>query len=371
MATEKEQFEIDVLAVGDGEKNGDAIALRFGTPGNLKVMVYDGGTKDSGKALVELIRTHYKTERVDYVVNSHPDRDHASGLSVVLEELEVGELWMHQPWNYSSEILQYFHDGRITNDSLAARLQEKMAAAYELEQLAEEKGITVCEPFAGATIGGYFRVLSPARDWYVQTLIPEFQKSPELKKAMAAEAMDGFGTILKGLVAKALDWIDEKWEVETLRENVSTSAENESSVVLFGSIGGKGILLTGDAGVRALDAAAAFAESQSIDLPTRVTFAQVPHHGSRHNVSTSVLDRILGKRGNQADAPRRTAIASVGKECETHPRLAVVNAFVRRGFRVLKTKGTSRRHHFNAPDREGWTASTDYLEFSAKVESWD
>lgn len=369
--SEKEQCEIDVLPVGDGQKNGDAIAIRFGTPGNYKVMVYDGGTKDSGWALVEHIRKHYKTERVDYVVNSHPDRDHASGLSVVLEELEVGELWMHQPWKYSKEILQYFRDGRITNNSLAARLQEKMAAAYELEQLAEEKGIKVCEPFAGANIGGYFQVLSPNADLYIHTLIPEFEKSPELKKAIVSESIDELGSVVKGLVAEALDWIDEKWDVETLREDVSTSAENESSVVLFGAISERGILLTGDAGVRALDAAVVYAKSLNIDLPTRITFAQVPHHGSRHNVSTSVLDHLFGKAGDQAGPAYRTAIASVGKQCETHPRPAVVNAFDRRGFRVLKTKGKRRCHFFNAPAREGWSSCIDYLEFAAKVEAWE
>ncbi|AVR08331.1 putative hydrolase [Burkholderia thailandensis Phuket 4W-1] len=367
----EEQFEIDVLAVGEGEKNGDAIALRFGTPGNCKVMVYDGGTKDSGKALVDHIRTHYQTKRVDYVVNSHPDQDHASGLSVVLKELEIGELWMHQPWNYSKEIIDYFHDGRISNDSLAARLQDKMAAAYELEQLAEKKGIKVCEPFAGAMIGGYFHVLSPERDWYVHTLIPEFEKSPELKKSSISKALDGLGTTLKGLGAKALDWIDEKWDVEMLREDVSTSAENESSVVLFALIAGRGILLNGDAGVRALNAAATYAESQGIDMPTQVTFAQIPHHGSRNNVSTTVLDRLFGKRRNQTDGSRGTAIASVSKKCETHPRQVVVNAFLRRGFKVLKTKGTGKCHYNNTPNREGWSNCTDYLAFSAKVETWE
>lgn len=367
----EEQFEIDVLAVGEGEKNGDAIALRFGAQGNYKVMVYDGGTKSSGNALVDHIRTHYQTERVDYVVNSHPDQDHASGLSVVLEELEVGELWMHQPWKYSKEILEYFHDGRITNDSLAERLQDKMAAAYELEQLAEKKGIKVCEPFAGATIGGYFRVLSPERDWYVHTLIPEFEKSPELKKSPVSEAIDGLGTMFKGLVTKALDWIDEKWDIETLREDVSTSAENESSVVLFASIAGKGVLLTGDAGVRALNATAAYAESQEINLPAQVTFAQVPHHGSRNNVSTTVLDALFGERRDQADGSRGVAIASVGRKCETHPRQVVVNAFLRRGFRVLKTKGAGKWHHINTPSREGWSNCTDYLVFSDKVEAWE
>ncbi len=40
-----EGYEIDFLPVGNSERSGDAIAVRYGTPGNYKVMVYDGGTK--------------------------------------------------------------------------------------------------------------------------------------------------------------------------------------------------------------------------------------------------------------------------------------------------------------------------------------
>ena len=42
---------------------------------------------------------------------------------------------------------------------------------------------------------------------------------------------------------------------ETLREGGITAAENESSVVLYGQIDGRNILLTADAGLRALGAA--------------------------------------------------------------------------------------------------------------------
>jgi beta-lactamase superfamily II metal-dependent hydrolase len=365
---EKLGFEIDFMSVGTGEKNGDAIAIRFGTPGNYKVLVYDGGTQESGASLVAHIRKSYQTERVDYVVNSHPDRDHASGLSVVLEELEVGELWMHQPWKYSAEIRDYFHDRRITDQSLADRLQAKMAAAYKLEQLAEEKGVKVCEPFEGAIIGGYFQVLSPGEDWYVHTLVPEFEKSPALKKA-ALEAYDSLSSLFKSALEKAREWVEENWHLETLSENVCTSSENESSVVLFASIAGKGILLTGDAGVRALDRAAEFAESRGIDLPNSITFAQIPHHGSRHNVSPSVLNRLLGAPRAQTDKTRGSAYASVAPNCSTHPRPTVSNAFIRRGFKVRKTSGETIRHYYQMPAREGWSTATDYISFSEKVEA--
>lgn len=363
-------YEIDVLAVGDGEKNGDAIAIRFGTFGAYQVLIYDGGTKDSGAALVEHVKTHYQTSRVDYVVNSHPDRDHASGLSVVLEELEVGELWMHQPWDYSDEICHYFHDGRITDNSLAERLKEKMTAAYELEKLAEAKGIPVYEPFAGAVIGGYFQILSPTRDWYVHTLIPEFNKSPQQKlMESASNESIGFGEFFRGIAQKAIQWINEDWWEETLKDDVSTSAENESSVILYASFADRGILLTGDAGIRALDAAATYAESQLINLPSKITFAQIPHHGSRHNVSTPVMNRVFGNICSQENAPRRHAIASVGKKCESHPRKVVSNAFVRRGFKVNKTKGMSIRYPFNMPSRNGWNVAPESILFSSEVEA--
>lgn len=288
-------FEIDFLPVWNGDRSGDAIAIRYGIPGDYKVLVYDGGTKESGQALVDHIKLYYGTTRVDYVVNSHPDADHASGLSVVLENMDVGELWMHQPWKYSKVILDYFKDGRITDNSLAERLKGKMAAAYALEQLAEENGIPVYEPYRGASIGD-FVVLSPKSNWYVHELIAEFAKSPEQKKSESFAAGGLAGIFESVTKAAAIAWVTEHWGVETLRSDVQTSTENESSVILFGQLGEKGILLTGDAGVRALDATATYAESKNVSLPNILHFIQVPHHGSRNNVSSEVLDRIVGPR---------------------------------------------------------------------------
>src|SRR5262245_28946618 len=125
--------EVEFLHVGTGNKNGDAIIVRYGEPGAYKILVYDGGTLASGEKIVEHIQQYYGTSDVDDVVNSHPDADHASGLRVVVEKLNVKRLHMHRPWTHSSKILDYFKDGRITDQSLADRLKEKMAAAYELE----------------------------------------------------------------------------------------------------------------------------------------------------------------------------------------------------------------------------------------------
>ena len=364
-------FEIDFLPVGSGDRSGDAIAIRYGSPGQYKVLVYDGGTKESGQALVNHIKEHYRTSRVDYVVNSHPDGDHASGLSVVMEQMEVGELWLHQPWKYSRAILDYFKDGRITDNSLKERLQTKMAAAYALEQLAIKNNIPIYEPYQGAKIGG-FVVLSPEKNWYIHDLIAEFTKSPEQKKAESGTTR--VGALLEAIArtaANAVVWVTEHWGIETLRDDVQTSAENESSVVLFGQIDQQCILLTGDAGVKALAATADYTTSCGVSLPAILNFVQVPHHGSRNNVSTTTLDRVLGVRKSSNDGiTNKTAYVSAGKESTTHPRKVVINAFIRRGAKVVATQGQSKCYRHNMPGREGWVPVTP-LEFSAQVESWD
>lgn len=352
-------YEIDFLPVGNGNRSGDAIAVRYGTPGNYTIMIIDGGSKESGEKLVQHIKDHYGTTYVDYVVNTHPDQDHASGLSVVLEQLEVGELWLHRPWKYTAEIIDHFHDGRITEESLARRFQEGgFKYAYALEELAIEKGIPIKEPYQGRAIGA-FTVLSPSRDWYLFELIPDFDKTPQ-KKGLALKSFKEF-------VAETMQKVFESPTVETLREGLTTSSDNESSTILFANFDGRGVLLNGDAGVRALTKAHQFGQALGIDFPSVLKFIQIPHHGSKHNVSPSILDKILGNKGQDEN---KTAFVSAGEDSKTHPRKIVTNAFLRRGCGVYTTEGITITHSHNMPNRDGW-GPVDPIKFSPEVESYE
>lgn len=354
-------YEIDFLPVGNGAKSGDATAIRYGETGNYKVMVVDGGNKESGQALVDHIKKYYGTTHVDYVVNTHPDADHASGLEIVLEQLTVGEVWVHRPWEYAEEIRHWFKDGRITNQSLAERLKDLLSHAYRLEELAIERGIPVYEPYASSRIGE-FHVLSPTKQWYLE-LIPQFNKTPEAKVTGLAEDWKSYG--LRG-IKKVASWIDENWRIETLPEDGETSYENESSVILYGNFAGRGVLLTGDAGIQALGRAADRALSLGFDL-TASRFIQIPHHGSRRNVSPSILDRIVGTKVTQSTDTTKIAFVSASEASETHPRKVVTNAFLRRGASVHQTKGQSILHYHNMPERAGWVALTP-VPFNNQVE---
>lgn len=339
-------YEIDFLPVGNGDKSGDAIIIRYRLNEDYKIMVIDGGTKESGEEIVRHIKKYYNTDRVDYLVNTHPDADHASGLEIVLEELQVGEVWVHRPWVHPHKIRHLFKDGRITDNSLSDRLREGLRYAHRLEELAKQKNIKVNEPYTGSCIG-IFRVLSPDKDWYLD-LVPQFNKTPD-----AYKAQESLTTCLQEIKNSVREYIG----FETLSEDGETSAENESSVILYANIAGHGILLTGDAGNKALNRACDYAEQLKIDLQS-CHFIQVPHHGSRNNVSPSTLNRLIGPiTSNHALPPKKIAYISVSKNSTTHPRKQVTNAFYRRGVEIHQTKGLTKRHSYNMGKRAGWIAS--------------
>lgn len=364
-------YEIDFLPVGNGNKSGDAIAIRYGTQGNYKIMAVDGGTKKSGQKLVEHIREYYQTDYVDYVVNTHPDQDHASGLTEVLENLRVGELWIHRPWAYIDKIVKYIdnpqtpfsRDRRTTIQSIKDRFQwEYYKYAKELERIANKKGIIINEPYENSQIGEFI-VLSPSKNWHLFNLIPNSNKTEEI-----VSTTESSYTLIRTGLENILN-IGESLGFETLRNGGETSRENESSVILYAKFNNQGILLTGDAGNEALQKAYKFAIDNGVDISQNLKFIQIPHHGSRRNVSPKILNQIIGAVGKK-EKESITAFVSAGKNDINHPRRVVTNAFIRRGCKVIETKGSTKHHHRGMPKREGWTIAKP-TPFYDKVESYE
>lgn len=328
-------IEIDLLQVGEGERSGDAIALRYGSPlAGYEVMVIDGGNKDSGAALVDHITRVYGTRTVQHALNSHPDGDHSSGLTEVLERLDVKNLWLHRPWNYAHGLLDRFRDPRFTPGGLEARIRDALDAAHQLEEIATTRRIPIYEPYEGVSIGP-FLVLSPNAQWYLNDLVPNFSRTPDAKEQPA-----GILTPFFKAATEAVEWVAESLNIETLDESGETSAQNESSVVLYGVFNGKGVLFTADAGRQALTRAILYAQSLGISL-RNLECIQIPHHGSKRNVSPSVLNHVMG----------RIALVSVAPKSQTHPRRKVTNAFKRRGARVFRTSGGLLNFVIDVPRR--------------------
>lgn len=341
-------FEIDFLDV-EAKKSGDAITIRYSLNGETRIHVTDGGFQDTGDTIIEHINKYYDAPSyIDAVVVTHPDGDHTGGLRKLFDEYEVGELWMLRPWLYADELIDRF--SRFTSvDNLIKRLKELYPNLAALEELAEEHGVPIREPFQGAHIGDFI-VLAPTKNRYLE-LIVESDKTPESTKS----ELLSFKRMVGQVVEKVVAFVRAAWGEETFPEE-DTSAENNMSVIQYANLCGKKILLTGDAGRVALEEAAEYAPYVGLDLPG-IDYIQVPHHGSRHNVSTEILDQWLGQRLSsqpEGDDSRFTAIVSAAKADEDHPRKAVIRAFIHRGGKVITTEGRSIRIGHNAPEREGW-----------------
>ena len=122
-------------------------------------------------------------------------------------------------------------------------------------------------------------------------------------------------------------------QIETLSANPpATSASNETSVVQFANYENHKVLLTSDAGPEASTEAANYACRLGMLIAPDVI--QMPHQGSRRNVTPAVLNAWLGQPNGGSPA-RGHAYVTVGAQKPDHPQKKVKNAFIRRGYPVL------------------------------------
>jgi beta-lactamase superfamily II metal-dependent hydrolase len=358
-------IDIEFLPVGEESKSGDAIIVRygdlFGPRARHTVTVIDGGFATSGDEVAERLLTDYQTSHIDLMVCTHPDNDHINGLITLMEreDITVGELWIHQPWEHNATAwLKSLSADRTkaVKDSFDAYI----ANAKKLYDLAVERGIGVVEPFAGTRhdLAGYsLRVVGPDEPFY-KTLIGDFGA-----KTASAAMPSILRKVLKAALARAAETL---W-IEVLTDAGTTTAANNSSVILLVTDDqGRRFLFTGDAGMPALDRAADHLEALGALVPD-FQVVQVPHHGSRHNVGPSVLDRLLGRKGVEG---RGHAVCSAAAEgAPRHPAKMVTNAFRRRGYPVHVTRGGAKTYRDNSPIA-GWAPSVAEPLYS-EVETFD
>lgn len=371
-------YEIDFIGVprDKASKDADAICFRWkSSDGSCKTGVYDAGFQAHGEAMVGHINEYYfndeygllgrNEKHIDYVFVSHPHNDHSSGIPEILNNFSVGAIYMNRPWLYTSELMEMADtDGRTTEHSLKVELREDFPYVNEIEKLADTLGIEIREAFAGTAIeGGILRILSPGRERYLSKIV-------ESRKTKRISAMTDSCALAEQAKSGGF-YVCETWDEETLGDDhAGTDAENETSIILYGFKNTGGMLLVGDAGTESLQEAGIQAANNNIILEDDVKFTEIPHHGGRHNVTTSVMDMLFGCPGREDGERNKTAYVSVA-EGSDHPRRVVVNAFIRRGFQVYKTKDGVRCYQCGGmPERKDFSISTDHILFSNKVEEW-
>lgn len=301
-------FEIDFLKVGE-RASGDAICLRFTRPdtGTLAHVVIDSGWQDDGQRVVDFIRDRYATTNIDLLIVTHPDGDHIGGTGKVVRELSVAQLLIHR-------LDQRGGSGLNAADAVA-----------DLVAVASARGTTVVEPFQGQQyFGGALTCLGPDESYY-QELLDE-QRVREVSKAAAPSLLSTLGEAARHYADRALGALPIEVPFD---EGPGPGPRNNSSVITFLQLDGKRMLLTADAGVPAIERALDFAVAVGLDA-CAPDLVQIPHHGSRRNASSALLDRLLGPIGGVNVG---NAYVSVARDDNPkHPSGRVVNAYDRRGY---------------------------------------
>lgn len=350
MKQENKGWEIDLLPINESQQSGDCILLRFGDlyAGKQQqcVFVVDGGFSDTHKAIKKHLDTYYNcyydnAYHITYVILTHPDQDHISGLVELLKDdsVKIENLIVNAPWETLTP--DWFKDGRITNKSLEKELQdvfEKLAILIEMAKSKHSAKIWYGVDHLGslACNDAKITILGPSKlfyNWCITNSNKTCEKAKDIPNinTYTVNSQDREEEYIPGRI----DW----------PQNDSTSEINESSIVFLFEYPGIKILFTGDCGRKGLAQAMKYADDNSIDL-SDVQIIKMPHHGSRHNIDMSFLNRFSNKK--------RTCYISCTKNDEGHhPSKRLVNLLNEKGFKVVSTSGSTLHRGHNAPER-GW-----------------
>lgn len=343
-------IDIDFIA-GSGSdpastSSYDAITIRFKDDSDPEqtVIVIDGGFSDVGNDVVNHIAEHYGTDKVDLMISTHPDNDHLNGLVTAIQQLNVGELMIHQPDKYQDDLSEFTNLENL-NTLLA---------------FAEEKNVTITDPFTGLSrFGDRLLILGPTESYYRELL--QEQLDPEVMASFTRSGMtSSISAALGGFLDRALSYLP----FETLGDDGKTHPRNNSSVITLLNYKSKKYMFTGDAGIPALEFAADEYETKfGAFSAAPLSFFQAPHHGSKRNVGKTILNRILGEPAAGFNDNYHAFIHSA-KASTKHPSPKVTNALMRRGCKpesLAVTNGQTKWHHGDSsPIREGWSSITPY-----------
>lgn len=302
-----EGVEIDMLNLG----NADSILVTRWIGGVPHRILIDGGrTDDAGKVLAFLRKRDVKF--LDQIVCSHPHEDHIGGLVGVVQShaVDFGEAWVHLPWNHIQlpALEKALSRSATSAKQVVKIITESLQTTQTLANAIFARGKPIFEPFQGARVGFLF-VCGPSVTFYENLLndFTDFAKLAAMEEAFNADALQNTREILLE-------------ETEDGLGQAPTEPENNSSTILWMKHAEDALLFTADAGVEALNSVRRAFSMRSL------CWMQIPHHGSRRNISNDLIDYFRPK----------TAYVSADGTVK-HPRRAVVNAFSSAGANVFST----------------------------------
>jgi beta-lactamase superfamily II metal-dependent hydrolase len=289
-------------------RHGDALILHYGTPDDPHLIVIDGGPSGVWNGTLRPRLEQLKAERspddpltLDMVMVSHIDDDHINGILALTNHILEREAdGADRPY----EIDRLWHN---SFDVIVKKAKAQSAAFEAVAQAAASDGgvstLGLDEDTAAIAVsvpqGRDLRNNSTALDLDVNRPFEDLVAAPA-KGKKTVKVGSGLTFTVVGPNAERLDNLEADWKKKLkAKKKKPTAAElqqlaadfldesvyNLSSIVVLAEVGGKSMLLTGDA--RGDDILKGLRSAKLLTNDAlHVDVLKVPHHGSDRNVST-------------------------------------------------------------------------------------
>lgn len=334
-------ISIDMLSVG----NADSIIVWLKDESNNHfVILIDGGNKSDGDKVIthldKYILPNVPQSAPDLVICTHHDKDHIGGLIAVVEHYgnRIGKVWINNPAEHISSAAYQTLKESFRRQSAYKQYEvilESLTNVDDFISIVDQKRIPRDHALYGQGLfDGVVRILGPSDNFY-KTLLPGMEN---MDRYVSSEANYAYNSIFGTAVIN--ENLESNSPCPIVDEENSTSATNNSSVILEINAKDCRYLFTGDAGVQAFE-----------DVETRISlegihWLDVPHHGSRRNLSSRLIETM---------SPDLSYISAKGGT--KHPRRALVNCLKRHGAKVYGTNksGNIWYHPGDFPPRSDYS----------------
>jgi len=342
-------FRIEMLPA----REGDCLIVTYGQSEGPKRILIDGGRKATYADLkVHLANLPEDQRRFELLIISHVDRDHIEGILELFEDpdspVTFKEVWFNAYHHLNDGDFEDF--SAVQGESLTAELVQRVQAqtcqwnasfgpAYQ-KAVALPHDDTLLDIDMGD--GMILTLLSPSRE-KMKELIPRWEAECKAAEMVAGEgAQDPPPEGFEDFAAIDIDALAE----EPFGQD--SSKPNGSSIAVLAQYNGKSALFSGDAHADLLETS--INQLRDGENQFEIDVFKLPHHGSRVNLSKSLLQGIRC----------RNYLVSTNGSYFNHPDPVAMS-------RLLKYGGPDKRIWFNYSSDEAkiwnvtsWKQDYDY-----------
>jgi beta-lactamase superfamily II metal-dependent hydrolase len=321
------KYEYEILKVCDADVIFIRHYIQDGYGEKPYIILIDAGNVKDSELIKKHLKNYYGTYKIDLAICTHPDNDHMGGFFGLLDDddIFISEFWLIDPAEYLNETdIKYIRNPQSAKKAVRIAFNKPQDSSRNLINDLEDCGINLESVYAGKEHDILpIKVVAPNKEYYC-----------EIAKNMFEE--DTYEPADTSQYDEAAQ-VNERQSKSVIDEDDDTSANNQSSIVLlYEPEIDKQILFTGDTTCASLTQMLEdFPEIKNIDL------LKVPHHGSKHNLNSVIIDTLK---------PKKSYISAAGTR--KHPSSAIVRYLSKYGNVYSTHKCNDFIHCANGINRE-------------------